>query len=107
MLLSFPDLFIVDLRLSGSPGNQRLTILIDGDSGMDIDQCASISRMLGARIEEAEVFADKYFLEVSSPGVDTPLKLLRQYVKNIGRGVKVELQNGEKLNGELTQVQEK
>lgn len=101
-----PDLFVVEIRLKGDVRNQRLQVFLDGDEGVDIDKCASISRQLGARLEEHEVFDDKYFLEVSSPGLDMPLKMNRQYQKNIGRVLKIKTQAGEKVKGELVEITE-
>ncbi|TAE02385.1 MAG: hypothetical protein EAZ97_02590 [Bacteroidetes bacterium] len=66
----------------------------------------NISRKLGDFIEGKDFFQDPYLLEVSSPGIDFPLKLKRQYVKNIGRNVKVELEDGTSKIGKLEQVNE-
>jgi len=93
-----PDLFIVDIKMQGS---NKLTILIDGDQGAGIDVCAQISRFVGFHLEEENVIDDAYNLEVSSPGIDTPLKLTRQYVKNIGREVEVKKTDGTKKEGKL------
>src|ERR1700744_6674434 len=77
-----PDLFLVDVKLHS---NGKLIILVDGDSGIGIAECAQISRYVGFRLEEENAIETAYNLEVSSPGVDTPLTQLRQYTKNIGR----------------------
>lgn len=98
------DLFLVKVVLKGNVGNQKLIILLDGDSGVNIDQCSKVSRKLAAILEEKEFFSDKYFLEVSSAGLDFPLQLNRQYEKNIGRSLKVDLKNGDSIKGELKEV---
>ncbi len=100
------DLFLVEVTHKGNSGNSRLLILIDGDQGLGIDRCASVSRRLGALLEELDIITGKYTLEVSSPGIDQPLKLKRQYVKNIGRSLKVELNDGETREGVLIEVHE-
>lgn len=100
------DLFIVEIRLKGDSRNQRLQVFIDGDEGLDIDKCASISRQLGARLEEHDLFEGKYVLEVSSPGLDMPLRLSRQFRKNIGRVLKIKTSGGDKVKGELLTVSE-
>ncbi len=100
------DLFLVEVTHKGNSGNSKLLVLVDGDQGLDIDRCASISRRLGAHLEELDIIPGKYTLEVSSPGVDQPLKLKRQYVKNMGRTLKVELNDGDTKEGVLTDVQE-
>ncbi|MDW3196409.1 MAG: ribosome maturation factor RimP [Cytophagales bacterium] len=100
------DLFLVEVSHKGNSGNSKLQVLIDGDQGLDIDRCARVSRQLGAQLEELDIIPGKYTLEVSSPGIDQPLKLKRQYVKNIGRSLKVELNDGEKKEGVLTAVED-
>lgn len=100
------DLFLVEITHKGNSGNSRLQVLIDGDQGLDIGRCAKVSRQLGAQLEEMDLIPGKYNLEVSSPGIDQPLKLKRQYVKNIGRSLKVELNDGEVIEGLLKSVKE-
>lgn len=98
------DIFLVEVEKT--PGNQ-ITILLDADNGITIEKCTAINKALYKYIEESGLFPDGNFsLEVSSPGVDKPLKLHRQYKKNIGRKVEVELNDGTKLEGKLTQVNE-
>ena len=101
------DLFIVEIRSAGDPQNMRLQVYLDGDDGLGIDKCASISRQLGARLEEHDLFEAKYTLEVSSPGLDMPLKMSRQYHKNIGRVLKFKTIGGAKVKGELLGISEK
>ena len=98
------DIFLVEAKIT--PGNQ-ITVLLDADNGITIEKCTAINKALYKYIEESGHFPDGNFsLEVSSPGVDKPLKLHRQYKKNIGRKVEVELNDGTKLEGKLTQVNE-
>jgi len=98
------DIFLVEAKIT--PGNQ-ITVLLDADNGITIEKCTAINKALYKYIEESGLFPDGNFsLEVSSPGVDKPLKLHRQYKKNIGRKVEVELNDGTKLEGKLTQVNE-
>lgn len=93
-----PDLFLVDVQMHGSG---ILSILVDGDNGLPISDCVAISRHVGFHLEEENAIEQAYRLEVSSPGLDTPLKLLRQYQKNLGRSVKVKLKDGSKREGKL------
>ncbi len=98
------DLFLVDVKIA--PGN-KVTVLLDGDKGVTIDNCTAVNKALYKFIEENAVFGDSNFsLEVSSFGVDRPLQLLRQYKKNIGRNVEVILNDGTKNEGTLTEVNE-
>lgn len=97
-----PDIFVVDVKVN-STGN-KVVILLDGDNGAGIDECAQVSRYVGFKLEEGELIADAYNLEVSSPGIDTPLMLVRQYTKNIGRTVSVKMPDGIKREGKLLAV---
>lgn len=99
-----PDLFLVDVK--STPGN-KITVLLDGDKGITIDNCTVINKALYKFIEETGLFGDSNFsLEVSSFGVDRPLQLLRQYKKNIGRTVEVVMNDGTKAEGKLIEVNE-
>lgn len=100
------DLFVVDVKVKGNTGNQKVLVFIDGDNGISIDQCGKISRQIGSEMEEQDFMSGKYVLEVSSPGLDFPLTLHRQYVKNVGRELAVETIEGEKLEGTLQKVEE-
>lgn len=96
-----PELFVVKVSLAGKVGDQILRIAMDGDQGITVDLCASISRQLGSWIEETDLITDKYRLEVSSAGLETPLKMDRQYAKNVGRKIKVSKRSGETIEGKL------
>ena len=108
-LAEHEGIFLVEAKLKGPHGNQRLTVALDADRGyaVQIDLCADISRMMGRRIEEEELIQGKYNLEVSSAGMGSPLKLNRQYQKNIGRQLSVKTVEGEVLTGILEAVSEK
>jgi len=94
-------IFLVDASIKGSDGNTKVTILLDGDEGVNVDECATVSRQLGNYLEEHELFDEKYRLEVSSAGIDFPLKSPRQYVKNIDRDLSIVLLDGKELIGKL------
>jgi ribosome maturation factor RimP len=98
------SIFLVEVIVKGISGNQKVIVLLDGDEGISIDECSRVSRTLGNLMEEEELMEGKYTLEVSSPGLDHPLKLHRQYVKNKGRSLEVETTEGEKIEGKLTEV---
>lgn len=98
------DNFLVDLRVK--PGN-NIKVFLDADSGISIARCVSINRALYKKIEEAAWFPEGDFsLEVSSPGLDEPLKLLRQYRKNLGRSVEVTMKDASRIEGKLLEVTE-
>jgi len=98
-LLENDKFFVVDIKVSLSRLNSKVTVLLDSDEGIMIDQCTEISRKLGKELDE--LMPDKYTLEVSSPGIDFPLKSERMYRKNIGRTLKVVLTDGQEIKGKL------
>lgn len=104
-LADFEDSFLVEVTVV-ERGKLRVLVIIDGDKGVSIDRCARISRKLGADIEAQNIIEDAYNLEVSSPGIDHPLKLRRQYVSNIGRSIKVTLKDGCSQEGKLQTVED-
>lgn len=93
--------FVVDVKITGKRGNEKVVILIDGDSGVSVDICAEISRAVSEELELSNMFEESYTLEVSSPGIDFPLSSERQYIKNIGRPLKIDLLNGDRIKGDL------
>lgn len=97
-------LFVVDVWVSGHSSEAKVTVYMDGDEGVSIDTCAHVSRELSRKLDENELFDGKYTLEVSSPGLSHPLKLRRQYVNNIGRQVRVLLNNHQEKTGTLMKV---
>jgi ribosome maturation factor RimP len=98
-----PNLFLVDAKLYP---NGKLLILVDGDAGIGIDDCVAISRHVGFHLEEENVIDQAYNLEVSSPGLDTPLTLPRQYLKNVGRSLAIKMKDGSKHEGKLNGLTE-
>jgi ribosome maturation factor RimP len=97
-----PAYFLVDLKVSPS---HQVKVFLDADTGVSIDRCVTYNRLLYKDLEASGLFPPGDFsLEVSSPGLDEPLKLLRQYRKNIGRKVEVALVEGAPVQGVLTSV---
>jgi ribosome maturation factor RimP len=100
-----PALFLVELRIK--PTN-NIKIFIDGDQGVSIEKLVYYNRKLYKEIEEGGMYPNGDFsLEVSSPGLDEPLKMHRQYLKNTGRFVEVIMKEGERIEGKLLSVTEK
>lgn len=97
------DLFVVDVKMHA---NGTLEVLVDGDQGISIQDCAAISRHVGFRLEEDDMIAYAYRLEVSSPGIDRPLSMVRQYRKNKGRNIQVSMRDGRITTGKLLEVTE-
>lgn len=104
LLAGESEYFLVEVRIK--PTN-NIKVFMDGDQGISIEKCVQYNRALYKKLEESGLFpADDFSLEVSSPGLDEPLKLLRQYNKNIGRQVEILLQDGTKKEGRLMEVSE-
>jgi len=102
------DAYLVDVQTRGESGETVLQVLVDADAGISIGQCATISKEIASRIEDRELLTARYRLEVSSPGLDKPLKILRQYVTNIGRDVSIRhrTSDGERTDdGVITSVE--
>lgn len=95
--------FVVDVTVSAKQGPRKILVVIDGEQGVNIDDCALVSRKLSMVMEEDRLIGDNYTLEVSTPGIDQPLKLKRQYYKNLGRRMKVRLQD-KTVEGKLAGV---
>ncbi len=99
-----PALFLVDVRIK--PTN-NIKVFIDGDEGVSIESCVAVNRKLYKGIEELAMYPGGDFsLEVSSPGLDEPLRMHRQYIKNVGRNVEIVKIEGEVVGGVLRKVEE-
>ena len=90
-------LYLIDL--SFLPGN-KINIIIDGDTGVSLSECIRISRSIDSNFDREE---EDFSLEVTSPDIAEPLKVKRQYVKNLNRILSVKL-NDEKVEGTLSEV---
>lgn len=98
--------FIVDVVGGSSNKKKKIAVFIDADTSVNIEKCAELSRHITGRVEEELGYEDPYVIEVSSAGIDRPLVLKRQYVKNKGREVEVVMTDGEKRKGVLTEVKD-
>ena len=98
--------FIVEVKIERVADKTKVLVLVDADQGMTIASCALLSRALSGELETSDLLEEAYTLEVSSPGVDYPLTEKRQYLKNLGRLLKVYLVTGEEILGKLKEVEE-
>jgi ribosome maturation factor RimP len=103
LLTELPGYFPVEISVR--PTN-NIKVFVDADQGAAIDQLSRINRALYKWVEENLFPNGDFSIEVSSPGLDEPLKLDRQYLKNIGRAVEIVLKNGLKNEGKLISVSE-
>lgn len=95
--------FVVDVIVSSKRKPQKVTVVVDGDAGISIDDCADISREVAKVLDDSLVLSDSYVLEVTTPGLDQPLKLHRQYKKNIGRRMRIKVSD-KVVEGKLVEV---
>jgi ribosome maturation factor RimP len=102
-LLEQKSSYLVDLKVVQG---QLVQVFVDRDPHITIEDCAWISRGLEKELNREFPFSDQYVLEVSSPGMDQPLKVLRQYKKCVGREVAVVLTSGVKKSGRLLYADE-
>ena len=93
--LSGTDKFLVDLKISA---DNRINVAIDGDNGITIDDCIELSRAIENSLDRDE---EDFELNVASAGLDSPLKMKRQYKKNVGRDITVTTFDGETVTGTL------
>lgn len=93
-LLEKPEIFLIDFSISDS---YKIIVTLDGDNGVVLQDCIDISRAIDNNIDREEI---DYALEVASVGVGSPLKLVRQYIKNIGRTLIVKT-DSETIEAEL------
>jgi len=98
--LASSDNYLVDVEIGS---DNRIVIEIDNDKSVCIDDCVELSRYLEEHLNRD---AEDYELEVGSVGITSPFKKLRQYVKNIGKEIEMQLKSGTKFMGVLKSADE-
>lgn len=92
---------IEDVVIDARSRPPRITVIADGDNGLDLDAAATLSHSASALLDNLDVIGDHYVLEVSSPGVDRPLTSAKHFRRARGRKVDVGLSDGSKLTGRV------
>jgi ribosome maturation factor RimP len=82
-LEAYPSLFLINLTISES---YKIIVTLDGDNGVQLQDCVNVSRAIESELDREE---QDYAIEVASAGVSAPLKMVRQFKKNIGRTLKI------------------
>lgn len=104
------ELVELTIRRQGSGGSWLIRILADKVGGITIQDCARLNRLIGDALEQTNVFAERYTIEVSSPGLDRPFVSKRDYERAIGEQVEVHLVDStpgrQQVDGMLLAVQE-
>ena len=107
-IIEHSNFFIVDLVVHGKSGSRSIEIYIDGEQNVSADDCAKLSLEINPKLESLPDIGTNYYLEVSSPGVDRPLKFLKQYPKHINRKFEISFNSGDetkKITGKLTGIE--
>ena len=97
---SRPDLFLIECKIST---DNHISILLDGDEGVNLQSCVEVSRQIEHNLDREQ---HDFSLEVASAGVGSPLKKTRQYVKNVGRKLRIERNAAPTIEGTLVDANE-
>lgn len=95
---------LVELTLSGGRRRRMLRVFVDRPGGITVDECARLNRLIGAVLDVEDLIDGPYVLEVSSPGLDRPLKTDRDFERSTGCKVRVILATGATHTGVLRGV---
>jgi len=91
--------FLTEVQFSEENG--FINVFVDGDEGIDVEKCTELTRYVKNTVEEENNSEDSYAITVSSPGIDSPIKLKRQYKKNVGRKLVVTTNDEQQHEGKL------
>jgi len=100
------EFFIVEVKITGKVNQQKVLVLVDGDKGISIDDCAELSRKLSDLLDTSDLLQGAFNLEVSSPGADETIRNPRQYIKNTGRRLEIINEDDELMIGTLESVKD-
>ncbi|WLR43508.1 ribosome maturation factor RimP [Bacillus carboniphilus] len=104
------NLHLVDMEYVKEGPNWFLRIFIDSDTGINIEECGLVSERLSEKLDQIDPIPHQYYLEVSSPGAERPLKNDSDFVQSIGKNVAIKLYqaiDGKKnFEGELVKFEE-
>jgi ribosome maturation factor RimP len=104
-ILTQEDFDLIEVKLSRYKRNYRLQIFVDCNRGVLLDECARLSKLIGSALEITDIFDTGYILEVSSPGLDRPLRTGQDFKRKIGKDVDINLiEDGQEksISGMLT-----
>lgn len=91
------NLLLIETILRGDNKTRIIEVFIDGETGVNSEICNQVSNLIKVRIEEESLIDSNFRLDVSSPGVDRPLKYLLQYKKHINRNFELKYQSGDSV----------
>ena len=102
------NFFVIDINFRGDNRQKIIEVFVDAEKNIDADNLAEISREINSVFEEQDIIQQAYRLDVSTPGVDRPLKFLKQFPKHINRNIEVTYKTGNETNtitGKLLSVE--
>jgi ribosome maturation factor RimP len=102
------NFFVIDINFRGDNRKKIIEVFVDAEKNIDADNLAEISREINSIIEEQDIIQQAYRLDVSTPGVDRPLKFLKQFPKHINRNFEVTYKTGDEsrtITGKLLSVE--
>ncbi|MGY5137001.1 ribosome maturation factor RimP [Streptomyces nigrescens] len=106
-LIAARDLDLEEIEVTPAGKRRVLRIVVDSDEGVQLDECAALSREASEVLDDSDVMGGApYTLEVTSPGADRPLTELRHYRRAVGRLIKAQLREGGELVARITAVDE-
>ena len=106
-LVDKAGLVLEDVQVQTPGKNRFVTIMVDSETGLNLDQVTDISRLVGETMDKAPFMGDTpYTLEVTTPGVDRPLTAPRHFKKNVDRLVKITKNDGTQVKGRISSADE-
>lgn len=102
------NFFVIDITFRGDNRKKIIEVFVDAEKNIDADNLAEISREINSVFEEQDIIQQAYRLDVSTPGVDRPLKFLKQFPKHINRNFEVTYKAGDEartITGKLLSVE--
>ena len=100
---------LVDIELTGNRSQQLIRVYVEKPGGILLADCVAVSRKLGERLDEKDVIENSYRLEISSPGIERPLRKIQDYERYVGYRVRIRLKGGlkgkRKIAGKLDEVE--
>ena len=102
------NFFVIDINFRGDNRKKIIEVFVDAEKNIDADNLAEISREINSVFEEQDIIQQAYRLDVSTPGVDRPLKFLKQFPKHINRNFEVTYKAGDEartITGKLLSVE--
>jgi ribosome maturation factor RimP len=104
-LVTAKDLDLEEIEVSRAGRRRVLRVVVDSDEGVDLDECAELSRSISEKLDEMDAMGeDEYQLEVTSPGAERPLTERRHYLRAVSRLARFQLHDGDELVARILTV---